>query len=285
MRTALPLYVLWLASTTVWWALALAPLPGTSPDWLLRTRNLCFGAWPNGVPDAAGWITLLSPVPMLVAVIVLQGRELRDDLRRLPRPVAGLLLLLPLVGMLGAGVRLQQAYQVQAARNAPAGDDLPLPSDYPTTARPMPEFHLVDQRGQRVTPSTLRGRPVLLTFAYAHCATICPTVLNTLRQVSGPARLVVVTLDPRRDTPSSLPDLAQAWQLPPQGLALSGEVAEVEKAAREFGVPAQRDLQTGEIVHPGLVFVVDAAGRIVYTFNNPRVEWLNEALRRACPQT
>ena len=46
-----------------------------------------------------------------------------------------------------------------------------------------------------------RGRPVLVTFAYAHCDTICPLVVGDVlaaqRQLTdrSPA-VVVVTLDP-----------------------------------------------------------------------------------------
>jgi cytochrome oxidase Cu insertion factor (SCO1/SenC/PrrC family) len=45
-------------------------------------------------------------------------------------------------------------------------------------------------------------------------------------------------------------------------------------------VPFTRDERTGDIAHPGLVFLVDADGRLAYTFSNPSPAWLREALRR-----
>lgn len=45
-------------------------------------------------------------------------------------------------------------------------------------------------------------------------------------------------------------------------------------------MPFERDLQTGDINHPALVYVLAEDGTIAYTFNNPSSEWLAEAARR-----
>jgi len=162
-----------------------------------------------------------------------------------------------------------------------------LPEGYPRTDRPAPDFQLVDQTGATLTLESLRGRPVLLTFAFAHCQTICPVIVRTVSWAAerlddlGPA-VVVVTLDPWRDTPSSLPALAQSWQLPALARAhvLSGEVAAVQAVLEAYEVPADRDPATGEITHPALVYLLDPQGKIAYTFNNPPAEWLVDAARR-----
>jgi cytochrome oxidase Cu insertion factor (SCO1/SenC/PrrC family) len=93
--------------------------------------------------------------------------------------------------------------------------------------------------------------------------------------------VLLVTLDPWRDTPGTLPALARRWALPPHFHVLtSHHPADVVAVARAFGVPSIRDDTSGDITHPGLVFVVDAAGRLAYTFNSPPAGWLRDALHR-----
>jgi cytochrome oxidase Cu insertion factor (SCO1/SenC/PrrC family) len=60
----------------------------------------------------------------------------------------------------------------------------------------------------------------------------------------------------------------------------SDRVEDVVDVARRYGVAFTRDERTGDIVHPGLVFLIDADGRLAYTFMNPSRAWVREALRR-----
>jgi cytochrome oxidase Cu insertion factor (SCO1/SenC/PrrC family) len=77
-------------------------------------------------------------------------------------------------------------------------------------------------------------------------------------------RVLIVTLDPWRDTPARLPALAQQWRLTGDDAVLSGEVAEVEAALDRWDVPRARDDASGRVDHPALVYLVDASGRIAY---------------------
>ena len=36
-------------------------------------------------------------------------------------------------------------------------------------------------------------------------------------------------------------------------------------------------------MHPGLVFLIDADGRLAYTFSNPSAAWIREGLAEAAP--
>jgi protein SCO1/2 len=128
----------------------------------------------------------------------------------------------------------------------------------------------VDQHGATVSIAALRGRPVLLTFAYAHCTTVCPIVVQEVVRAQrglGDVRpvVVVVTLDPWRDTPSRLPAMAQQWGLPADAHVLSGSVPAVEAALDRWSVPRSRDTTTGEVTHPQVVYVLDRDGRVAYS--------------------
>jgi cytochrome oxidase Cu insertion factor (SCO1/SenC/PrrC family) len=93
--------------------------------------------------------------------------------------------------------------------------------------------------------------------------------------------VLLVTLDPWRDTPSALPGIAARWSIPEGFHVLSsGRAQEVVDVIRAYGVPFERDERTGDIAHPGLVFLIDAGGRLAYTFNNPPPTWIREGLGR-----
>lgn len=161
-----------------------------------------------------------------------------------------------------------------------------LPADYPRQAVPMPAFHLVDQTGAPFDTTRLAGKATILSFVFAHCATMCPELVETTRRAAerlGPerARLVWVTLDPERDTPDSLPAIAERWRLPSGGALLSGAPAEVGRLLDTLGVERSPDPASDQIAHPPLVYVLDARGRMTYVFNGPSVEWIVEGVRRA----
>jgi cytochrome oxidase Cu insertion factor (SCO1/SenC/PrrC family) len=277
----------WLASTLVWWAFAFAPLPAAPPAWLTAARVACFGPMETGLPGPAGWMMLvLAPLSFLAGIAVLWGVELPAALAHaVRRPWGrGLLALLALVTMVEGvwvGQRVQAARAVTAWSPDALGDG-ELPDAYPRQAVPAPAFTLVDQHGAEVSLAGLRGRPVVLTFVFAHCQTMCPFVVATLRRAAPEGTAVLlVTLDPWRDTPSRLPGIARQWALPPGFHVLSARTGgDVLRVAEAYGVGFQRDQRTGDIVHPGLVFLVDAEGRLGYTFHNPPAAWVSEGLRR-----
>ena len=281
------LLALWLTSTLGWWAFAFMPLPSSPPAWLMAARVACFGPMETGLPGAAGWMMLaLAPLSFLLAIVVLWGSELPGSLRRATRGRLGQ----GMVAVLALAVIVEGAWVTQRVRAAwaiPAWGpdflaDAELPEAYPRQAAPAPPFTLVDQHGVAVSLVSLRGRPVVLTFVFAHCQTMCPFVVATLKRAApGGAPMLLVTLDPWRDTPSSLAGIARQWELPAGFHVLSSrDVGDVRRVAEAYGVSAARDDKTGDIVHPGLVFLIDGAGRLAYTFNNPPADWVREGLQR-----
>jgi hypothetical protein len=59
--------------------------------------------------------------------------------------------------------------------------------------------------------------------------------------------------------------MAQGWRLPvDDAWVFGGDVAAVEAALDAWEIPRRRDPLTGEITHPSLVYIVDAAGQIAY---------------------
>lgn len=272
---ALFLYGFWALTWLGWVLLALAPT-SASPDWILSARQYCFGTLPQTLPGTQGWLLLTAPIPMLITLLAICGQELRIQLARLYRPLRVLLLMLPFLTIAYAGVRVIQEWT--PVPQQPEAE-LPLSDDYPKESLSLPNFKLKDQNGNDFGPENFKGQVTVLTFAYAHCETACPILLQTLRQMDG-YRRVVVTLDPWRDTCGSLLSIAKTWELGDSTL-LSGEPAQVELLTKALAIPITRDEKTGEIFHPSLMYILNAQGQVVYTFNNPPLEWLEEAAKRA----
>jgi protein SCO1/2 len=90
--------------------------------------------------------------------------------------------------------------------------------EYPTPAalleqpRPLTPFQLTAHDQKPLDIERLKGKWTLLFFGYTHCPDVCPTTLTELAQTAQqlqPAILkdtqfVFVSVDPQRDTPTTL---------------------------------------------------------------------------------
>ncbi len=276
------------AVTVAWWLLALAPAAG-EPEWLGRAREVCFDLGPDGLPGVSGWMLLIGqPLGMAMFLALVWPRALGRGLAWIVdspqgRVIAGVSLVIVLGGLAATGLRVARVGDARAARvRLPPGM---AAADHPRQDRPAPALGLVDQEDARVGWSDLRGRPAVVTFAFGHCGDICPLVVENARSardaVWGPdgAALVVVTLDPWRDTPGRLPELASRWKLAPGDHMLGGEVEEGEAVLDAWNVARDRDPLTGNITHPPLVFMVDAAGTIAFVSLSGRATLIELAER------
>ena len=310
-----------LAITVAWWAFALWPVEGVPPAWLERARAVCFNTGASGLPDASGWLLLVGqPIGMLAVLMVIAGDAVRAGLRRAFASPAGLLGVAGVVGVLVAGLALSAVRVVGAPRDAEwleAASER-VPASYPRLDRPLPEVAgLVDQRGEAFGWDRVAGRPALLAFGFGHCATVCPLTVMNARQVQDRFRaegremdLVVITLDPWRDTPARLPALARQFHLGGEGkrgeaasgggesggeggaeesgvrggsYLVSGKVEAVNAALDSLHVARERVMETGEIIHPSLVYLLDPQGTIVYAASG-HADLIEELARRGTEQ-
>lgn len=274
--------------TAAWWALALWPVDN-GPEWLARTRYVCFGVRESGLPDTGGWIGLIGgPAGMLTILLAGWRRGFGKLLQRARTSRSRALVLITLtLGtaalITGAGWRVQQSRSSNTT--VVFGDPLTA-EQHPRLDQPAPTLALTNQNGTQSSLADFAGRPVLVTFAYAHCSTICPLivthVLRAQDQLRGSAvepAVLIVTLDPWRDTPSRLPAIAQSWRLPADAWVLGGTVEAVEAALDAWQIPRTRDTTTGEVTHPSLVYIIDREGRIAFA-STGEVETLVGLLNR-----
>ncbi len=265
---ALIALVVILLITAAWWALALWPA-SAEPVWLTRTRAACFGSAPGGLPGTSGWILLVGePIGMLGVLVAIGGSALRRDFAWLmARPVRRAATLVTAAALITVttmlGVRVARAWE--AGRNLYASDIGALRR----VDLLIPETALVDQHGRRTSLAELTGGPAILTFAFGHCTTVCPVIVNELRAARARAGradvpLVVVSLDPWRDTPGRLATIAEAWRLGAKDRVVSGSVPNVNAALDALGIARRRDERTGDVDHATTLLLVGSDGRIAW---------------------
>lgn len=278
------LAMIWLAMVLILWGFAFMPAPAASPEWLLRTQAVCFGTLANGLPAPHGWMLLiLSPLALLSVMWASHPQELAEApaFVRGSKPLKVLLaLMVAMVFLEGhwTGTRITQAVRLARWSTGRAVQNS-LPQDYPRIQMMVPAFELINQNGQTINQEIFRGKITILTFAFAHCASICPMLirdaLDAQRRVESPdLQTVVISIDPWRDTPSSLPSLAKSWSMPAGAQLLSGSPSDVSRTLEGFQIASARDLKTGDINHAAQTMIIDRQGRVAYSFLNASVEWI-----------
>jgi protein SCO1/2 len=110
-------------------------------------------------------------------------------------------------------------------------------------SRTLPDLSLTNQLGEPVQVDQLKGKWSLLFFGYTFCPDICPTTLAQLRELKSKLpkeavdnlQVVLVSVDPNRDTPDQLKKYLGYFD--PQFQGLTGELANIQKLANAVSIP------------------------------------------------
>lgn len=287
-KAALIMLFIWSIVTLIWWGIAFYPSPD-SLAWLQLAREVCFGVADTGLPDTYGWIMLImAPLAFLSVLIVGWKKELILGLKTLHTTRVGILLipiLLSLVYLEYTWVNNKLRYAEELENIGKINTNSNFPKDYYKSNKSIIDFELIDQNGNIISISDFKGKTVMLTFAFAHCQTVCPLLvtraIDALKSLNDPnVKLLIITLDPWRDTPRSLPFLADKWKLPDSAYVLSGKIDKVNAVIKSFGVPTKRNENDGDIQHPAVTYIINKNNKISYILNKASTKWLKQAVKR-----
>jgi protein SCO1/2 len=136
------------------------------------------------------------------------------------------------------------------------------------------ELALVDQAGAPFTLRSLEGRPTLITFFYGGCTTMCPLIVADVRRAMqampeaerAGVNVVLVTIDPERDTPERLRELALERDMPAEWRQVGGDAASIRALASTLGMTYRR-LEDGSYAHAALYSALDGGGRVAHQLN------------------
>ncbi|EIK52190.1 Sco1/SenC family protein [Stutzerimonas stutzeri TS44] len=155
-------------------------------------------------------------------------------------------------------------------------------------ARAIPVLQLVDQDGQSFDTRNLRDRWHLLFLGFTACPDICPTTLSDLRRLLGRLQpevreriqVVLVSVDPARDTPQRLKQYLDYYRAGFKGL--TGELPELTRLSKALGLPFVPANETGgeySVSHSGNIALVAPDGSLRGHVRAPlKLEGLAEAL-------
>lgn len=154
---------------------------------------------------------------------------------------------------------------------AATGAGIAAPSALPGDSVYQLEVELTDQAGKQWSWSRKRGQSQLVGMFYTSCAYICPLIVDSAKAVERGLTaaereklgILLISMDPKRDTPAALQKVATQRKLAPARWSLATPRAEqVRGTAAVLGV-RYREAAAGEFNHSSALVLLDAEGRIV----------------------
>ena len=139
---------------------------------------------------------------------------------------------------------------------------------------PSYNFTLTGTSGD-VSLSDYRGKRVVMYFGYTFCPDICPATLanvgQALRDLGSRAddiQVIMVSLDPERDTPEKLSDYVN--QFHPSMIGITGTKEKLDEVASLYGIFYQKaegsDATRYLIDHTATLLVLDREGYLKLVF-------------------
>ncbi len=131
-------------------------------------------------------------------------------------------------------------------------------------------FQLVDQHGQAVNQTVLKGKWSAIFFGYTYCPDVCPTTLQTLGGASdqlGPKakafQVVFITVDPQRDTPKQMNDYLTGAAYSKGVVGLTGTDDQIETVTKAYGVYSQKQGAGADytVNHSSAIYLMNPRGQ------------------------
>jgi protein SCO1 len=148
--------------------------------------------------------------------------------------------------------------------------------------RRFSDFALTDHNTQPFTKAALQGHWTLMFFGFTTCPDVCPTTLASISQfhdllreedpeVAANLQVVLVSVDPMRDTPEKL--AAYVKYFGEDYVGATGEHIEIFNLARQLNVafgylPGKTEAEY-EVTHSGEVALINPEGDFHGFFKTP----------------
>lgn len=133
------------------------------------------------------------------------------------------------------------------------------------------DFRLIDHNGVPRTVGDFKDKVTIVFFGYTNCPDMCPMTMYKLAQTveklgedGERVQVLLVTLDPKRDTPAILKQYATAFH--PTFLGMYADDETTAQTAKDFKVFYQHQKPNEDgfytVDHMGPSFVFDPQGRL-----------------------
>ncbi|OHE85405.1 MAG: hypothetical protein A2579_07930 [Lysobacterales bacterium RIFOXYD1_FULL_69_11] len=142
--------------------------------------------------------------------------------------------------------------------------------------RELPAFNLRQSDGTPLVPGELKGHWTLVFLGFTYCPDVCPMTLTQMAQAQRQwesipearrPRVLLVSVDPERDTPDRLGEYAHAFHK--DTLAATADIPALEDFAKSISmvfakVPAEEGMPADQysVDHSASMAVLDPQGRM-----------------------
>jgi cytochrome oxidase Cu insertion factor (SCO1/SenC/PrrC family) len=140
---------------------------------------------------------------------------------------------------------------------------------------PVPEFALVNQRGQTQTLSSFRNTVWVANFIFTQCKTICPLMTAKMVQLqkklpTSDIQFVSFSVDPEHDTPEVLNTYANKWAPEEKRWTLfSTDEKQLNQLTQGLRITAQKTPgQIDPIMHSSVFLLIDKNGFVRGMFDS-----------------
>ena len=172
---------------------------------------------------------------------------------------------------------------VQSSKSPPAG--LPefkkailLPS-----TKPLIDADFIDHNGNEFGIEQFKGKWSILFFGFTNCPDVCPTTMQTLKQVKAKVkqagmwhnyRVIMVSVDPERDTTERLANYVPYFD--PEFVGISGPVEATTSFAKNVGILFFKGDEAAnggyDVDHGAALILVNPEGEYAGVITAPHIE-------------
>lgn len=136
-----------------------------------------------------------------------------------------------------------------------------------------------DMTGKAVTEADYKGEYSLVFFGFTYCPDVCPmTLVNIDRALAQlpddvtPPKVLLISVDPERDTPEQLAKYLSVDAFPETAIGLTGTAAQLKAASDAFIAPYERieqpDSAAGYTMdHTALIYLMDPDWKLASFFD------------------
>jgi len=156
-----------------------------------------------------------------------------------------------------------------------------------TVEHTIPDYKLVNQDSNWVTPETFEGKVYVADFFFTSCPTICPTMKKEMLRIyeayktNDEVGIISHTIDPEYDTVALLKDFAEKLDVKaPKWNFVTGEKEEIyELGQKGYMVTAMEDEnEAGGYLHSGAFVLVDKKRKIRGVYDGTRSEEVDKLI-------
>lgn len=146
--------------------------------------------------------------------------------------------------------------------------------------RDIQPFSLIGIDNKPVTNQSIQGQWTMMFYGFTHCGGVCPTTMAMLAKmyarletqyVAPLPRVMMITLDPERDSLNRLSDYVTAFH--PAFYGARGEESAIEAMTQELGIVYQKvaapQSSGDDIQHSGAILLFNPKGQLAAFFTPP----------------